>query len=194
MPEAIVTQILHFYLLPLIAALTLAAGGKAKSMYRIGGPLMGIQSIFLLWQASTAGDMAKMSLILLFVASAVIAASLVHAELTGIMTRTREFHALAILLYFPLSAAYLSNNLGYLWFAIETATLVSAGLVYMHRDKRALEATWKYFIICSVGVALALLGTISIFASTQAGGEVGTMSFSALKSSKNDMVPTSPPA
>lgn len=45
-----------------------------------------------------------------------------------------------------------------LWIAIEATTLVSAPLIFIHRSKEALEATWKYVLICSVGIALALLG------------------------------------
>ncbi len=68
---------------------------------------------------------------------------------------------------------YLCNNLGYLWFAVETTTLLSAPLVYFNRTKHALEATWKYLIICSVGISFALLGTLFIFASSQHGAVFG---------------------
>jgi hydrogenase-4 component F len=68
---------------------------------------------------------------------------------------------------------YLCNNLGYLWFAVETTTLLSAPLVYFNRTKHALEATWKYLIICSVGISFALLGTLFIFASSQHGAISG---------------------
>lgn len=52
-----------------------------------------------------------------------------------------------------------SHHFGLLWVAIEATTLASAPLIYYHRDRRSLEATWKYLLICSVGIALALLGT-----------------------------------
>ena len=53
----------------------------------------------------------------------------------------------------------LSHNFGLLWVAVEATTLTSAPLIYFHRHHRSLEATWKYLLICSVGIALALLGT-----------------------------------
>ncbi|PWB73060.1 NADH dehydrogenase FAD-containing subunit [candidate division GN15 bacterium] len=53
----------------------------------------------------------------------------------------------------------LSHNFGVLWVAVEATTLSSAPLIYFHRHHRSLEATWKYLVICSVGIALALLGT-----------------------------------
>ncbi len=52
----------------------------------------------------------------------------------------------------------LSQHFGLLWIGIEATTLASAPLIYFHRHHRSLEATWKYLLICSVGIALALLG------------------------------------
>lgn len=52
----------------------------------------------------------------------------------------------------------LSQHFGLLWVAVETTTLVSAPLIYFHKHHRSLEAAWKYLLICSVGIALALLG------------------------------------
>jgi hydrogenase-4 component F len=51
-----------------------------------------------------------------------------------------------------------SQHFGLLWVSVEATTLVSAPLIYYHRHHRSLEATWKYLLICSVGIALALLG------------------------------------
>lgn len=51
-----------------------------------------------------------------------------------------------------------SQHIAILWVAIEATTLASAPLIYFHKTKRSLEATWKYLLICSVGIALALLG------------------------------------
>jgi hydrogenase-4 component F len=66
-----------------------------------------------------------------------------------------------------------SQHFGLLWVAIEATTLVSAPLIFFHRHHRSLEATWKYLLICSVGIALALLGTFFLaIAATQADGSV----------------------
>jgi hydrogenase-4 component F len=53
----------------------------------------------------------------------------------------------------------LSHHLGLLWVAVEATTLASAPLIFFHRSVQSLEATWKYLLICSVGIALALFGT-----------------------------------
>lgn len=62
-----------------------------------------------------------------------------------------------------------SRHLGVLWVAIEATTLVTAPLIYFHRQPRSLEATWKYLLICSVGIALALLGNFLLVVASAAG-------------------------
>lgn len=64
------------------------------------------------------------------------------------------------LLFFlaAMSLVVLSRHWGLLWVAVEATTLASAPMIYFHRYPRSLEATWKYLVICSVGIALALLG------------------------------------
>lgn len=57
-----------------------------------------------------------------------------------------------------MSLVTVSHHLGLLWVAIETTTLTMAPLIYFNRNARSIEATWKYMLICSVGIALALLG------------------------------------
>ncbi len=66
-----------------------------------------------------------------------------------------------------------SRHFGLLWIAVEATTLVSAPLIYFHRHHRSLEATWKYLLICSVGIALALLGNffLGVSAASINGGQ-----------------------
>jgi hydrogenase-4 component F len=61
-----------------------------------------------------------------------------------------------------MSLVCISRHLGLLWVAVEATTLVSAPLIYYHRHHRSLEATWKYLLICSVGIALAMLGNFCL--------------------------------
>ena len=71
--------------------------------------------------------------------------------------------------------AVLANNIGVMWVAIEATTVATAFLVAHRRTRPALEATWKYVVICSVGIALAFLGTVLLyFASLHAGASSGT--------------------
>ncbi len=61
----------------------------------------------------------------------------------------------------------LSRHWGLMWVAVEATTLASAPLVYFHRYAKSLEATWKYLMICSVGIALALLGNFFLAVATR---------------------------
>jgi hydrogenase-4 component F len=69
-----------------------------------------------------------------------------------------------------MSLAAAVHHLGLLWLAIETTTLSMAPLVYFNRNARSIEATWKYMLICSVGIALALLGILFLAYSTIVAG------------------------
>jgi len=65
-----------------------------------------------------------------------------------------------------------ANHLGLMWVAVETSTLASAPLLYFNRNARSLEATWKYLMVGSVGIALALLGSLFMgYAAAQMGQE-----------------------
>lgn len=74
-----------------------------------------------------------------------------------------------LLLLATMSLAILSRHLALQWVAIEATTLASAPLIYYHRSRRSLEAAWKYLMLCSVGIALALLGIFFIRMTTQEG-------------------------
>ena len=69
------------------------------------------------------------------------------------------FVACLLFLLSTMTLVSVSYHLGLLWVAIETTTLFSAPLISFHRTKESLEATWKYLLVCSVGIALALMGT-----------------------------------
>jgi hydrogenase-4 component F len=78
------------------------------------------------------------------------------------------------LFMFTMLAALTTNNLGILWVAMEAATLTTVLLVSLYRTPASLEAAWKYFILCGVGIAQALFGTILLyFAAERVLGETG---------------------
>jgi len=65
-----------------------------------------------------------------------------------------------------MSLACVCQHLGLLWVAIESTTLAMAPLIYFNRNARSIEATWKYMLICSIGIAMALLGLYFLAYST----------------------------
>ena len=92
-----------------------------------------------------------------------------------------RFYTWSGLFILAMYGVLLARNLGYMWIAMEMTTLMSAPLVFFHRSRLSLEATWKYLLLCSVGIAFALFGTVLIFASSQGPGSPhGTLMFGEL--------------
>ena len=75
----------------------------------------------------------------------------------------RFYHAMYQILMFAMNLGLSANNIGLMWVAIELATLTTVLMVGIYRTHEALEAAWKYFILGSVGIALALFGTILVY-------------------------------
>jgi len=89
--------------------------------------------------------------------------------------RLRLYHSMYQLFSFTMVLCLLANNVGILWVALEGATLSTVLLVSLYRTPASLEAAWKYFILCSVGIAQALFGTILLyFAAEKVLGPGGT--------------------
>ena len=92
--------------------------------------------------------------------AAVFSASYIGHELeTGKLTpaNLRFYHSMYQLMMFGMNLALVSNNIGLMWVAVELATLTTVLMVGLYRTHEALEAAWKYFILGSVGIALALV-------------------------------------
>jgi hydrogenase-4 component F len=86
----------------------------------------------------------------------------------GVITdlKLRNYYLFLQLFVFTMLLVCVSNNLGVMWIAIEGTTLASAYLVGLYDKETSVEAAWKYLVICSVGITLALLGIIIVYASS----------------------------
>ena len=106
--------------------------------------------------------------------------------------RLRLYHSMYQLFNFTMLLALLTNNMGLLWVALEAATLTTVLLVSLYRTPASLEAAWKYFILCGVGIAQALFGTILLFFAAEkllgAGG--GALLWTELDAVKTQLEPT----
>jgi hydrogenase-4 component F len=98
------------------------------------------------------------------------ASYIAHEVEIGRLTPTalRFYHALYQFLTFAMIQALVANNIGLMWVAVEAATLTTVVMVSIYRTRESIEAAWKYFILGSVGIALALFGTILIYLAGQA--------------------------
>ena len=90
------------------------------------------------------------------------------------------FTGFMLLFLSTMTMVTLSDHIMVLWIAIEATTIASAPLIYTHRSAASLEATWKYVLICSVGIAMALLGSVFITLSMDIGNVDAPLSFSSL--------------
>ena len=98
--------------------------------------------------------------------TSVFSASYIGHEIdTGRLTQNhiRFYHAMFQSMMFGMNLALVANNIGLMWVAVELATLTTVVMVGLYRTHEALEAAWKYFILGSVGIALALFGTTLVY-------------------------------
>ncbi|MEF3192696.1 MAG: hydrogenase 4 subunit F, partial [Halothiobacillaceae bacterium] len=113
-----------------------------------------------------------------------------HGRLTP--ARLRLYHSSYQLFIGAMLLALTTNNMGILWVAMEGATLATVLLVSLYRTPASLEAAWKYFILCGVGIAQALFGTILLYFAAEkvlgAGG--GALLWTQLDSVKAQLEPT----
>ncbi len=94
-----------------------------------------------------------------------------HARVNS--AQLRLYHSMYQLFIAAMLIALTTNNMGLMWVAMEAATLSTVLLVTLYRTPSSLEAGWKYFILCGVGIAQALFGTILLYVAAESvlGGE-----------------------
>jgi len=147
------------------------------------GGLMGLDSLGLLFLSVTSA---------LFLCASFYSVGYLAREQSGdredfehgyLFSNAPEAVFVACMLFFlaAMTLVCVSQHLGLLWVGIEATTVASAPLIYFHRHRRSLEATWKYLMICSVGIALALMGYLLLAVSaTGASGATVTMTVGGL--------------
>ena len=171
-------NVLGVLLIPLVAAavLALVADYRLSAKINVGASgLALLAALTLLWQRPAPGqylliDDLNVVFILLntfvgFTTSAFSASYIGHELEVGRLTPgyLRFYHAMYQLMLFGMNLALTANNIGLMWVAVELATLTTVMMVGIYRTHEAIEAAWKYFILGSVGIALALFGTILVY-------------------------------
>ena len=104
----------------------------------------------------------------------------------------RLYHSMYQLFSFTMLLVLTTNNLGVMWVAMEAATLSTVLLVALYRTHASLEAAWKYFILCGVGIAQALFGTILVYFAAEKvlGPGGGSLLWTNLNEAKSQLEPT----
>ena len=164
--------------IPLGAAVLLAVlpGYRLTARLNVAASLATfLAALFLLGERSAPGnylvvdDLNNVFIVLTtfigFTTSVFSASYIAHELETGRLTPLylRFYHAMYQALMFAMNLGLLANNIGLMWVGIELATLTTVLMVGIYRTHEALEAAWKYFILGSVGIALALFGTILVY-------------------------------
>jgi hydrogenase-4 component F len=113
-----------------------------------------------------------------------------HGKMTP--PRLRLYHSMYQSFSFTMLLALTTNNMGILWVAMEAATLTTVLLVSVYRTAASLEAAWKYFILCGVGIAQALFGTVLLYMAAEkvVGPEGGALLWTNLDAVKGQLDPT----
>ncbi|MDU4962268.1 MAG: hydrogenase 4 subunit F [Sporomusaceae bacterium] len=184
----------------LLAALSLLPVRLPLASLHIGGGLAVSAALLrLIWQVATAGRIHSgwflideltivplLAVALLGFSTLLFSKSYMGRELAGGHISGRalaRYYALLQVFIFTMIGALVVENLGMLWVMIEATTLASALLVAFNFNRSSLEATWKYVMVCTVGICLALLGTILLYyAQVSAGEGKGALSWLALTS------------
>ena len=114
---------------------------------------------------------------LLFLACAVYSVGYLRYR---VERENRRFCACMLAALGAMSLVAYAQHLGLLWVGVEATTLATAPLIYFNRTQRSIEATWKYLLICSVGIALALLGSFFLAYAAVRPGVESSLLFSDL--------------
>lgn len=137
-------------LITIICTAGLALGSNAAGLPRWIAPYFGTDAISILF-------LALMSLV--YLATAIYSFS--YFRNSDYQPMREALFAICLMLFVAaMSAALLSTHLAFFWVFLEMTTLTTAVLIYHERTKSALEATWKYVFICSIGITLAFVGII----------------------------------
>ncbi|MCD6388034.1 MAG: hydrogenase [Desulfobulbaceae bacterium] len=105
------------------------------------------------------------------------------------MSKEPVFNGSMLLFLSSMSMVAIADHIIVLWIAVEATTLMSAPLIFVHRSKESLEATWKYVLICSVGIALALLGCFFVIFSMEMSNVHVPISFTSLNAVASQLNP-----
>jgi hydrogenase-4 component F len=174
-------------LIPLLAAIAVFACKNPRTAARVALTGGGLELLALgntVWKVHQEGALAwgrylradsltsffLVNIGLIFVLVLVYSTGYLRHIPEGRFSSPRWFYGLVFLFLFTMVSVYLSANLGMLWIFVEATTLASALLVGFYNTEGAVEAGWKYLIVCTVGIAFALFGTITLYLAAVRGG------------------------
>ncbi len=179
-------------ILPLLGGVIafLLSGNRQRKVVLLGTSFIHLMGVVGLWKSLPVVQfngflgLDVLGRLILTIVSILFAA--VSFYLWGYLKSDGEEHSYRVfissLMFFlsTMTLVTMSRHMGLLWIAIEATTLFSAPLINFYRSPQSVEAMWKYLLICSVGIALALLGTLFL---AVAAASVGTVLLGVLLNS-----------
>jgi hydrogenase-4 component F len=172
------------------ASLSFAASIALCTTVVVTGPLQDAASKTALWRVD-----ALSALLALCIAFVALLAS-VFGQRVGRpdreeLSRTRHFRIFTNAFVFTMLVAVTIQNVALMWVAIEATTITSAMVIPLTRTKASVEASWKYLLICSVGIALAFAGTVLAYFDfvTTAGQIPGSLNWTVLRATAPSLHP-----
>ena len=146
------------------------------------------------WMVDRFAGMMLLLIAVVYLGAAVSSTRYIGAEhAAGILTsrRVKQYYALLPLFVLAMVVSVTTDHLGILWIALETTTLATTPLVALYKKDGAIEAAWKYLLLCSVGISVSLLGLLLLaYAGVGAGLAVDdALSLGALRGRASSLDP-----
>src|SRR5262249_34678454 len=122
-------------------------------------PASDFQSVAGLWRIDALSALLATCVAFVALLAAAVGPGLSRTDVEN-ASQTRRFRIFTNAFALTMLAAVTMQNVALMWVAIEATTITSAMVIPLHRTKSSVEASWKYLLICSVGIALAFAGTV----------------------------------
>src|SRR5205807_1692447 len=171
-----------------LASLSAAASGTLAIQVVRDGPVFG--GVGDIWRVDALSAMLALCIAFVALLASLLGPGLAD-ERDDDPARTRRFRIFMNAFAFTMLAAVTTGNVALMWVAVEATTIMSAIVIPLDRTKASVEASWKYLLICSVGIALAFAGTVlAYFDFVSTAGQVpGALNWSVLRAAAPSLHP-----
>src|SRR2546423_1120332 len=171
-----------------LASLSAAASGTLAIQVVRDGPVFG--GVGDIWRVDALSAMLALCIAFVALLASMLGPGLAD-ERDGDPAQTRRFRIFMKAFAFTMLAAVTTGNVALMWVAVEATTIMSAIVIPLDRTKASVEASWKYILICSVGIALAFTGTVlAYFDFVSTAGEVpGSLNWDVLRDAAPSLHP-----
>src|SRR5712691_5845088 len=172
------------------ASLSFAASIALCATVVTAGPLQDAASATALWRVDALSSLLALCIAFVALLAAILGQRVGRPDREE-LSQTRHFRIFTNAFVFTMLGAVTIQNVALMWVAIEATTITSAMVIPLTRTKASVEASWKYILICSVGIALAFAGTVLAYVDfvTTAGEVPGSLNWTVLRATAPSLHP-----